>query len=943
MIPKNCPIFKLSVIVLFLITIFTGCDLFMPSGGDTTLTGDLIKFNESGEIVSLNEYSSINSLYEEDGFAATDSGESAGTSREVVEPDIFKIEGDRLYLANTHNGLIILDITNKETPRLLGKVKTEGTPYEMYLSGNEVILLLSQAGSWDQSRVMSIDISNPESAQPGSSVDLDGYIVDNRLVDHILYVVTNDYSSQDDAEEDDNTITVSSLSNIYSTLVTAIDINSMSETGSLSVSGYSNAIHVTEESLYTSSSSGNYWDNGESLISRYDISDGAGTLTETGSFTIRGAVADRFKMDEYDGYFRCISYDWNSRTTIIYSIDWAIPSAPVCHHEPLFLAEGERLFGTRFGDDFAYVVTFLQTDPLYVIKFTNPDSPEVIGELAEIPGWSDHIEIIGDKLFTLGVDDVSGWKVKVSYFDVSTPESPDLIDSLILGDNTGYSFSMASWDYKRINFQEYLEAWAIPFSWYDNEDYTYKNCVSLIKIEPASLTEWITLPHPADVKRTMNVESNIVYTYSNEVITAFTIEGEDSYTLKSELVLAENITGIYPLSDDTGIKMVSAGWGSETYLKPFKLADYDSTDSLGQIEVVNSGYWYFTGTEDILSKGDYLYSLINLYSDSDRGTYIYTYKFSHPSAPVLDKRVKLSDNISYYEDYPQKQNRGAFSRVSENIYSVQLHNGIKLIQIINGEEPLILSFIESDTQSYFVADQICYINTTEYSDSWDDYYKNYLSAYDLTDPESPEFLFKVTVPGQVLYKESETVFMSYYISYPRVTNRWEWGSPDYCLISFTVENESSNINGILELEKGLSSYFSNEDLFAFFSGNDYLNYDYGIAEDMAWYPYRSQAKDLFTIKLNKTLVPVLTKIEEFDTGDSWFSSSMIPFETAEGDENLAITSDESVWVFTMNNGTLLLNKEVPRASGMEYGGVYRIMGENLYEAEGFGGIVRTEL
>ena len=48
----------------------------------------------------------------------------------------------------------------------------------------------------------------------------------------------------------------------------------------------------------------------------------------------------------------------------------------------------------RFMEERAYVVTFRQTDPLYVIDLKNPADPVIAGEL-EIPGFSTYLRPLG--------------------------------------------------------------------------------------------------------------------------------------------------------------------------------------------------------------------------------------------------------------------------------------------------------------------------------------------------------------------------------------------------------------------------------------------------------------------------------------------------------------------------------------------------------------------
>ena len=81
----------------------------------------------------------------------------------------------------------------------------------------------------------------------------------------------------------------------------------------------------------------------------------------------------------------------------------------------------ERIYAARFIGDRAYVVTFRQTDPFYVIDLSNPSAPKMVGEL-KIPGYSAYLEPI-DSDTILGVGRESS-QVKVALFDVTNPAMP---------------------------------------------------------------------------------------------------------------------------------------------------------------------------------------------------------------------------------------------------------------------------------------------------------------------------------------------------------------------------------------------------------------------------------------------------------------------------------------------------------------------------------------
>ncbi len=95
------------------------------------------------------------------------------------------------------------------------------------------------------------------------------------------------------------------------------------------------------------------------------------------------------------------------------------------------LGKGEQIFSVRYVDDVAYVVTFRQTDPFYVVDLSSPTDMRVTGEL-KIPGVSNYLHPISDTL-VLGVgqdatEDGFQTGSKVSLFDVSDPSAPRELD-----------------------------------------------------------------------------------------------------------------------------------------------------------------------------------------------------------------------------------------------------------------------------------------------------------------------------------------------------------------------------------------------------------------------------------------------------------------------------------------------------------------------------------
>jgi uncharacterized secreted protein with C-terminal beta-propeller domain len=126
----------------------------------------------------------------------------------------------------------------------------------------------------------------------------------------------------------------------------------------------------------------------------------------------------------------------------------------------------EDIKSVRFYLDQAYVVTFLNTDPLYVIDLKDNLHPKISGEL-EIPGYSAYLHPISDDLLlgigqsvdptripnnisedgtSTGVDEDDSPVIegaKVSLFDISDKSNPKEIHSIIYGQ----SYTPVEYDY----------------------------------------------------------------------------------------------------------------------------------------------------------------------------------------------------------------------------------------------------------------------------------------------------------------------------------------------------------------------------------------------------------------------------------------------------------------------------------------------------------------
>ena len=97
---------------------------------------------------------------------------------------------------------------------------------------------------------------------------------------------------------------------------------------------------------------------------------------------------------------------------------------------------GEDVYAVRYMGDRAYVVTFMRTDPLYVIDIADKSVPKVRGAL-EVTGFSSLLHPISDSLLlgfgTETTDTGSRLGFKLELFNVENPDAPYSLDSIVIG------------------------------------------------------------------------------------------------------------------------------------------------------------------------------------------------------------------------------------------------------------------------------------------------------------------------------------------------------------------------------------------------------------------------------------------------------------------------------------------------------------------------------
>jgi inhibitor of cysteine peptidase len=176
-----------------------------------------------------------------------------------------------------------------------------------------------------------------------------------------------------------------------------------------------------------------------------------GNIVYIGEGSVPGTILNQFAMDEYEGYFRIATTKgdmWvnglGKLTNNLYVLDEQLKTVGTLEN----LAPGERIYSTRFMGGRAYIVTFRNVDPLFVIDLRNPAKPVVLGQL-KIPGYSDYLHPYDENhLFGFGKETVElpskgiGQNetmafyqgLKIALFDVSDVSHPKEKFKEVIGD-----------------------------------------------------------------------------------------------------------------------------------------------------------------------------------------------------------------------------------------------------------------------------------------------------------------------------------------------------------------------------------------------------------------------------------------------------------------------------------------------------------------------------
>jgi len=333
-------------------------------------------------------------------------------------------------------------------------------------------------------------------------------------------------------------------------MVTVVSIDSLNATpgsgfadsvASLVANG-GNTIYMTRDALYVATNENDYSElisTTNTRIDRFAI-DGLDVAWQA-SGVVPGTLINQFALDEYNGYLSVSTHSWVSmwspdkdggsgtwtsrNESGVYVLD---TTGNVLDEVGRLtgLAPGEQLFAVRYVGDMAYLVTFLQTDPLFAIDRSDPTAPTLKGELV-IPGFSNYLQPVGDGLLMgIGQEREPGsWnsRLHVSLFDVTDATNPTQIERQFLDESAQYSWSDAQWDHHAVLYSAEDGLLVVPAysSGYDaSGNYTYNQTLTVLRVTSAGIDVLGQIETDEPTIRTARI-GDVLYAVSDSHVTAY--------------------------------------------------------------------------------------------------------------------------------------------------------------------------------------------------------------------------------------------------------------------------------------------------------------------------------------------------------------------------------------------------------------------------------------
>jgi len=566
--------------------------------------------------------------------AADQAGGEHGADATVEEGDIYRVlADDRILNLNSYRGLQVIDVADTSNPTIIGRLKTTGTPVEMYVVGDRAIVLLNNwrgyygeigvpgVETFEGGLVLLVDLSDPTAPAVLDQSRVVGYIRTSRIVydseSIAVYVAAQEYQRYGygggrgmavDAVGESSVESEGPKTVVQSYAIT--DEGKIEARTRLDLGGYVSDIQATPRVLMVAH---NEWHNDEqfSRVSVVDISSASGAMVEGDDVAVKGRVSSKHNMNYYKGVLRVVSgSSWQQRTNHVQTFD-ATDLADITPIDHKTFGDGENLFATLFLGNKAFFVTYLRVDPFHAFEITDDG---FITERSEyiVSGWNDFFRPVFEesRLVGIGVDDAGGDRtMAVSLYDITdlTNAEPMLARADVRA--SGWSWSEARWDDRAFSVLEgAVEATAedgetvetgmvlLPFSGWDEDRERYVAAVQIFTFSPTTLTQRGFMEHGTPVRRSFLGKPSTPANLSEQELSLFNCADPDDPKELGRVELSPSYSDFF-VRGDHGVRLKDSSyyyywWGSrETERPPAQLetvsrdGDPDTDEPVAEVDV----------------------------------------------------------------------------------------------------------------------------------------------------------------------------------------------------------------------------------------------------------------------------------------------------------------------------------------------------------------------
>ena len=410
---------------------------------------------------------------------------------DVDEADIVKTDGKYIYYVNDKEEVIILEAAGGKTKKVatIGNTGVENYIHDIFLKGDTLVTIGRTYDDDDDSgttAIVTYDIKDRSKPELLDQFKQSGDILSSRMVGNYVYLVTNQYvyseghviprctvnGKYSDIPVADISCVPEPISTSY-IILSAVDISqgAQGKAKTKAVFGSSDTIYCNDHNLYTAVSEwtsakndGEYTES--TRIVRASL-DGL-KIKFNATAKVRGYIDNQFSMNEKDGYFFIATTSQRDGMDVnnLFALDKDLKEAG----KVTGFARNESIKSVRFIGDKAYVITYEQIDPLFIIDLSDPTDPRIEGEV-KIDGFSTLlVPVSKDRLLGIGYatgDNGYGGEyssgLKLALFDISNPSEPKVLGSKEFKDME----SEAQYTHLALTVNKEDGWYAIPYSIYN--------------------------------------------------------------------------------------------------------------------------------------------------------------------------------------------------------------------------------------------------------------------------------------------------------------------------------------------------------------------------------------------------------------------------------------------------------------------------------------------